>query len=66
MSNDDINWLEASCDFGLVTLCRDMERLAAPVQSLINVHAVRRTEARAGVARRSSLRARRQVLAARL
>lgn len=32
MFNDDIDWTDASCDFGLVILCREMASLANPMR----------------------------------
>lgn len=31
---DDIDWMSASSDLGLVQLCREMAALAAPVEAL--------------------------------
>lgn len=32
---DDIDWTNASADFGLIQLCREMEALARPVEALL-------------------------------
>jgi hypothetical protein len=45
---DDIDWMNASTDCGLVALCREMEALATPFQA-------------ASVRRRSALRSRARV-----
>ncbi len=34
---DDIDWLNASSDSGLVQLCREMAALAYPVEKLISL-----------------------------
>jgi hypothetical protein len=35
--HDDIDWLNASSDFGLVQLCREMEAIAHPVERLVSL-----------------------------
>jgi hypothetical protein len=32
---DGIDWLNASTDFGLITLCREMDALARPIERVI-------------------------------
>ena len=32
---DDIDWTNASADFGLIQLCREMDALARPVEALL-------------------------------
>ena len=34
MFDDDIDWREASADFGLVSLCRELAALARPFESM--------------------------------
>lgn len=34
---DDIDWLNASSDFGLVQLCREMAALARPVEAIMSL-----------------------------
>ena len=34
---DDIDWLNASSDFGLVRLCREMAGIAKPVEAIISL-----------------------------
>lgn len=46
---DDIDWMNASSDFGLIELCREMETLARPVEALASL-----------VSRRTRVRRRRQ------
>lgn len=33
--SDDIDWLNASSDFGLIRLCQEMDALARPVERAI-------------------------------
>ncbi len=40
--NDDIDWANASSDFGLVQLCREMATLASPVTALAHLAPRRR------------------------
>lgn len=42
MTEDDIDWIDASSDFGLTQLCREMEALAAPVAALAGAGSRRR------------------------
>lgn len=35
--HDDIDWLNASSDLGLVRLCREMTALAVPVEALAGI-----------------------------
>jgi len=34
---DGIDWFNASSDFGLITLCREMDSLARPIERVIGV-----------------------------
>lgn len=42
MIEDDIDWTDASSDFGLAQLCLEMEALAAPAAALVGAAARRR------------------------
>lgn len=59
---DDIDWTEASSDFGLVSLCRELEALAAPVQALTQMRS-NRTKERRNVSRRTRLQSGREAIA---
>jgi hypothetical protein len=51
--NDDIDWLNASSDFGLARLCQEMAALARPVERAI---ALTTTRARRLPRRRRTVR----------
>lgn len=34
MRDDDINWLDASSDFGLISLCNELAALARPLDAI--------------------------------
>lgn len=51
MYDDDIDWTYASWDWGLVKLCREMDKLANPLVAL-EVTARRRPKASSRAARR--------------
>lgn len=38
---DDIDWMNASSDFGLVQLCREMAAIAHPVEKLVSLTSAR-------------------------
>ena len=45
---DDIDWMNASTDYGLISLCREMEALAAPLRAMaMPRRAAQRSRARA-------------------
>lgn len=52
MNEDDIDWINASSDFGLVELCREIAALAQPLDSMASLARVR-SSARRRVSRSS-------------